>query len=103
MPAANDSFLFPPRAMGDETHVNEDLNSGSPIENPGNASYGVFSGSQHVIVAGGTFTNTTNTTNTTNNHTTPTVPSSDSFQHGWFMEGAELNIPQIFDESRWEI
>ncbi|KAJ7340611.1 hypothetical protein DFH08DRAFT_811821 [Mycena albidolilacea] len=38
--------------MGDETHKNEDLNSGSPIENPGFASYGVFSGSQHFTVAG---------------------------------------------------
>jgi hypothetical protein len=51
-------------------------------------------------VAGGTFTNTT----TTNYyHTTPTVPSGDSFQDGWLMKGAEQNIAQIFDESRWEI
>jgi hypothetical protein len=30
--------LFPPRAMGDETHVHENFNSGSPRENPGYAS-----------------------------------------------------------------
>ncbi|KAJ7301184.1 hypothetical protein DFH08DRAFT_119461 [Mycena albidolilacea] len=65
-------FLFPPRVMGDETHVNEDVNSGSPIENPGFASSGVFSGSHHFTVAGGTFTNTT-----TNNYHTPRTVLSD--------------------------
>jgi hypothetical protein len=30
--------LVPPRAMGDETHTNEDFMSGSPRENPGLAS-----------------------------------------------------------------
>ncbi|KAJ7300383.1 hypothetical protein DFH08DRAFT_828503 [Mycena albidolilacea] len=69
--------LFPPRAMGNETHANEDFNS----ESPGPASYGVFSGSHHFTVAGGTFTNTTMTNNY---HTTPTVPSSNCLQHGLF-------------------
>ncbi|KAJ7340595.1 hypothetical protein DFH08DRAFT_811807 [Mycena albidolilacea] len=45
--------------MGDETHENQDFSSGPPRENPGYTFYGVFSGSQHFTVAGGTFTNTT--------------------------------------------
>ncbi|KAJ7340576.1 hypothetical protein DFH08DRAFT_874832 [Mycena albidolilacea] len=52
--------------MGDETRTNEDSSS---MENPGYASYGVFSGSQHFTVAGGTFTNITN------HHDAPTPPS----------------------------
>ncbi|KAJ7340581.1 hypothetical protein DFH08DRAFT_1012624 [Mycena albidolilacea] len=77
--------------MGNETHVNEDFNSGSTIENLGPTCYGAFSGSQHFTVAGGTFTNTT----TTNNyHTPPTVPSD----FRWISMG-EIDLQR---EIRWD-
>jgi hypothetical protein len=49
------------------------------------SSYGVFAGSQHFTVAGGTFTNTTK--NTTKNYiTAPTAPSGINCLHRGLQE-----------------